>query len=105
MTGTTEELLSAILQAITPCPDICDNQSPYTAGTSDIHSGWLISGYENMQGYNYLISGATPCLIQYIDKGGNLTELSPTTGSTGSICAKKIISNTCSTLIKGSACF
>lgn len=105
MTGTTEQLLSAILQAITPCPDICDNQPPYTIGPSDIRTGLLISGYENVQGYSYTVSGSTPCIVQYIDKYGYTAALSQGTGSTSTICIKKVINNTCSTFIKGDACF
>jgi len=105
MTGTTEELLSEILQAITPCPDICDNVSPYTVGASDIRSGLLISGYENVQGYSYQVSGTTSCIVQYVDKYGYTNTLNQTTGSTSTICVKKLISSTCSTTIKGNACF
>ena len=105
VTGTTEELLAMILQTITPCPDICDNQPPYIVGPSDIHSGLLISGYENVQGYSYTVSGSTPCIVQYIDKYGYTTTLDQSTGSTSSICIKKLISNNCSTFIKGNACF
>ena len=105
MTGTTEELLSAILQAITPCPDICDNQPPYTTTASNIQSGLVISGYENVQGYSYTVSGSTPCIVQYIDKYGYTKQLGLITGATAEICVKKVISNTCSTFNKGNACF
>lgn len=104
MTGTTEELLSALLQSQTPCPDICDNVSPYNTGVNSIQSGLLISGYENTQGYLYTVSGSTPCTVQYIDKYGYTTTLNQTTGSTTEICVKKVIANTC-TMIKGNACF
>ena len=105
MTGTTEELLSAILQAITPCPDICDNQPPYTTNSSNVNSGLIISGYENVQGYSYTISGLTVCTVQYIDKYGDTITLNQNTGSTNTICIKKLISSDCSTTIKGNACF
>jgi hypothetical protein len=39
MTGTTEELLSKILEVITPCPYVCDNLDPYGSGTYDIRTG------------------------------------------------------------------
>jgi len=39
ITGTTEELLGRILQAITPCPEICNNTDPYGSGTYDIKTG------------------------------------------------------------------
>ena len=104
MTGTTEELLSALLQSQTPCPDICNNEPPYTTTTSSIQSGLLISGYENIQGYSYTVSGTTPCTVEYINKDGYTTILNQT-GSASTICVKKIISNDCSTFIKGSACF
>jgi hypothetical protein len=42
MTGTTEQLLSAILQTITPCPNVCDNTIPYGTGTYDIKTGNII---------------------------------------------------------------
>ena len=105
MTGTTEELLSALLQSQTPCPDICNNESPYNTGVNSIQSGLLISGYENVQGYLYTVSGTSACVVQYIDKYGYTTTLNQVTGSTTEICVKKVISNTCSTFVKGSACF
>ena len=39
MTGTTEELLSKILEVITPCPYVCNNEDPYGSGTYDIRNG------------------------------------------------------------------
>jgi len=39
LTGSTEELLGRILQAMTPCPEICDNTEPYGTGVYDIKSG------------------------------------------------------------------
>ena len=104
MTGTTEQLLSALLQSKKPCPDICNNVPPYTTTASNIHSGLVISGYENVQGYNYTVSGGTPCTVQYIDKYGNTNTLNQT-GAASTICAKQILSNTCTILTKGSACF
>ena len=104
MTGTTEQLLSEILQAITPCPEICDSQPPYTTTASNIISGLVIPDYGNLQGYNYTVSGGTPCVVQYIDNSGNANTLNQT-GTPSSICAKKVISNTCGTFIKGDACF
>jgi len=104
MTGTTEELLSALLQSQTPCPDICNNEPPYNNGVNSIQSGLLISGYENVQGYSYTVSGSS-CSVQYIDKYGYTSTLDVTTTGTTEICIKKVISNTCGIFIKGNACF
>ena len=39
VTGTTEELLSLILQQISPCPEVCNNEDPYGSGLYDIRTG------------------------------------------------------------------
>lgn len=101
---TAEEILLALLQSTIPCPHVCNNLPPYTDTGSDIKSGLLISNYENVQGYIYTVSGDTPCTVEYIDKYGNNTTLNQT-GGPSNICVKKVINNTCSTFIKGNACF
>jgi hypothetical protein len=43
VTGTTEELLSLILQQISPCPEVCNNEDPYGSGLYDIRTGLKLS--------------------------------------------------------------
>lgn len=104
MTGTTEELLSAILQNITPCPEICDGEAPYTTTNSNIQNGLAMYDYGQLQGHSYTVSGATPCTVVYINNGGISTTLNQT-GSASTICVKKVISNDCTIFTKGNACF
>ena len=120
ITGTTEELLGRILQAMTPCPEICDNTDPYGTGVYDIRSGLRIPELREPPCFCYTMTtegtAEEPffvCTVNYIDCNGSpieFTQSGTTEQVINTICIKKVISyndglDVCKgTLIKNGPC-